>query len=279
MRKVVSKISIVSAVVLSVFMGSCFNNEREGIFDSEETNSYKTEEDLERAFGAVESITNAGMNYANENSSGRIAENGELACATIEFEGTQDQGIVVIDYGASGCQGPDGRIRRGKVIIEYNGRRVFFGSVVYTELENFYLDDLKIEGILKSENISKELSSPKFKITVSNGKIVWPDESYTTWVLNRFHEWEFSSDLSEVKLTVTGSSSGWTRFFKNFSCEIVEPLVFNGGCFLQGNYIPSEGKKLIDLEDFDNIVIDYGTGDCDREITVTIGEKTNQALL
>lgn len=279
MRKGISRISFVLVVVLSVFLSSCFNNEREVFFSTEETNSYKTEEDLERAFGAVESITNAGMNYATENSSQRMAENGEFACATVEFEGTKDQGIVVIDYGAVGCQGPDGRIRRGKVIIEYNGRRIFFGSVVYTELENFYLDDLKIEGVLKSENISKDLSKPKFKITVTNGMIMWPDESYTTWTLNRFHEWTFSPDLNEVQLIVTGTSSGWTRYFKNFSSEIVKPLVFKGECFLQGNYIPSEGTKLINLEDFDEIIIDYGEGDCDREITVTIGDKTNPTLL
>lgn len=254
------------------FICSCQNEE---IGVSQATMVSESEADLEMVFNAVNAITSAAMKYATEQTTAqRTAQNGELACAAVEFEGTEKIGKIVIDFGTQGCRGKDGLRRRGKIIVEYNGKQIYYGSLIYTTFVDFYLDKYKVEGTIKSENIS-DRAEKQFNISVSDGKLIFPDQTYATWQTERVHTWIDSAGHNGV-LSVTGTSKGLTNTGKAYSTFIEEPLIINLACAESGNYTPVQGIKSIVLNTEEKSLIDYGTGNCDRQYTITTEEVSQE---
>ena len=62
--------------------------------------------------------------------------------------------IVTIDFGTTGCPGPDGRVRRGRIITEYTNRLTVPGAMATTTFDQFLCGCSHIEGTHKITNIS-----------------------------------------------------------------------------------------------------------------------------
>ena len=90
------------------------------------------------------------------------------------------------DFGTIGCTGPDGRVRRGKIITEYTNRLIYPGAIATTTFDGFYVDAVHVEGTHKITNISDSRSllptlPGKFKVEVINGKLTKPNGNYIEW--------------------------------------------------------------------------------------------------
>ncbi len=201
--------------------------------------------------------------------------------------------IVELDFGTTGCPGPDGRVRRGKIIIEYTNRLIYPGAIATTTFDRFYVDDIHVEGTHKITNISATPVPPvnltrKFRVEVINGKLSWPD--------GNFIEWNSTKTITQVDglatpdypkddaFKIEGSANGFVKrgnLLVRWESIITEPLLRRLTCrwIVKGRI----RTVRVNLPDPNNspwvAILDFGTGNCDNQATITINGVTRQITL
>jgi hypothetical protein len=191
-------------------------------------------------------------------------------------------GRIEINFG-NGCEGPDGKIRKGIIVVEYEGHWLVTGAKVYTVLKGFYVDNVKIEGTRILTNVSVDLQSLKYTVEIVGGKIVWPAEGEKVYVLTReserLHTLVFGDGLDDFELHVEGVASGMTKAGRSYSSEIDQPLIFKSSCRGNTIYLPTSGSKTVVVDEQLTIKVDYGKGDCDNKMMISIGEQDKEVEL
>jgi hypothetical protein len=110
-------------------------------------------------------------------------------CFTVTIEhpnGTPFPARITIDFGTAGCAGPDGHIRKGKVITEYTARLINPGAMATMEFDNFFVDDTKVEGLLRITNVAASSPDRKYKVEVVDGRLSKANGNYIKWNSTRF---------------------------------------------------------------------------------------------
>ena len=273
-------------IALMILFVGCDETADEGgaAFEEEETAAFEAEESVENYFEVVESITNSAIALSEQSTGGRIveSEDPEIACAEVTFEGSEHQGRIEINFG-DGCVGPDGKTRKGIIVVEYAGHWLVTDSKIYTVLKDFYIDDVKIEGTRILTNISIELQSLVYKVEIIGGKVTWPGTDGVTYSLtresDRLHTWIFGDGIDDFELHVEGDASGTNKNGVEYAVKIQEPLIFKSNCRKENIYMPSSGIKIIEIPERPSIKVDYGMGDCDKKFTVEIGERNKEVTI
>lgn len=255
------------AGILLFFLSSC-NQEKET--DGVDTSSAELEAAYDEAFEEVDAIVELTMDYFNEGV--RVAETQEenemIRCGikTHDYENN----MITIDFG-DGCEGWGGRIRKGKIIIHYTDRKYAPGSVWTVTFENFYINDIRVEGVRTCTNVTTSFEEdPSFNITLENGKLTWPDDSYAEREANHTRTWIRMGSPLRDEITLIGSANGITRRGVAYTATIVNMIRYKRACWATRIFIPVEGTKLIKREGYPDMLIDYGDGSCDALITVTV---------
>lgn len=232
----------------------------------------ESEETVESAFEDIDVITQAGMDEVDINS--RRDRDLILECAVVDHDTATN--TIVIDYG-EGCEGPGGRIRKGKVIINYQGRRFEPGSFRIVTLENFFLDSVQIEGTRTVTNISESLEdNPTFSVKLEGGKATFTDGTFTTREAEHERTWYRAENPLNDSTTVDGEAFGVTRRGNDYSVAITETLIWKRSC--NRVHIPVAGEKVYTVGD-EEVIVNYGDGECDNIVTVTAdGETIERAL-
>lgn len=198
---------------------------------------------------------------------------------------------VVIDFGSTGCPGPDGRVRRGKIITEYTDRLTVPGAVATTTFDRFFVDAISVEGTHKVTNISAPPVPPvniarKYKVEVINGKLTRPNGDFTEWNSVRYIiqiEGLITPDYPRDDVfRIEGNANGRTRrgnLLVRWESTITEPLIRRFTCrwIVKGKIkttralLPSNSRWIA--------VLDFGAGTCDNQATLTINGVTRQITL
>lgn len=199
--------------------------------------------------------------------------------------------VVTIDFGTVGCPGPDGRVRRGKIITEYTNRLTFPGAVATTTFDRFFVDAISVEGTHRITNISGTPVPPaniarKFKVEVINGKLTRPNSDYV--------EWNSIKTITQVEGLVTpdfprddvfkieGTANGRVKrgnLLVRWESAITEPLMRRFTCrwIVKGRIrtvrasLPTNSPWIA--------VLDFGAGTCDNQATLTINGVSRQITL
>lgn len=181
------------------------------------------------------------------------------------------KGRMIVDFGA-GCTDLRQNTRKGKIIITFTGRRMQQGSTVVTTFENYSINDIALTGVRTRTNITaSEQGAPKFNVVLEDGKAVFPDgleatrESDITWT------WVRAQNPSDDQLIIDPSSTaeGTTRNGRSYEVSLLEELVYKRFCGLAVS-----GIKQYQVDNDKVITIDYGDGNCDREVTITVNGVT-----
>jgi hypothetical protein len=264
-----------------LFFMACEDGEETPVhFDEVETSVYEAEESAENMYDVIESITTSAIKHSDALSGGRVAEttDPELVCATVDFTGTRQEGRIEINFG-DGCEGPDGKVRKGIIVVEYSGHWLVSGSKIWTILKNFYVDGIKIEGTRLMTNVSEVSGTLVFTLAIMEGKVTWPDETFMTRSSERTHSLTFGDTLDEFQLEVEGTSTGVTKAGVGYMSETIEPLIFKSSCRGNTIYLPVSGIKTITIPEKPLININYGEGECDKKFRITIGEGSKEVSL
>ena len=244
-----------------------------------------TEESMEASYDDIDLLTEAGMDMLglSLNDGGRLIgrrrgwdrRDRALDCAAMEKD-TVNQ-IITIDFG-DGCEGPHGVVRKGKIIIEYNGGRYATGSFREVTLEDFYLDSVKVEGSRRTEVVSADSTTIVVNATTTDGKLIFPDETFATRDADHTRTIVRGDEEDGDYSTLSGSAEGVKRDGTDYSVTILEDLLFKRGCWAGRGFIAVSGVKEI-VNGESTAVIDYGDGTCDNEVEITIdGETTTKTI-
>jgi hypothetical protein len=203
-----------------------------------------------------------------------------LKCATVTITRTGNKdapaGSILIDFGA-GCTDSRGVVRKGKINVAYSGRRFSPGSKITTTFDGYFRNEVKIEGTHTLTNVQTALTSnPKFTVVIAGGKITFGDGKTITREQNFTREWQRASSPNADKWVITAGSkaNGTNRNGKAYSMEVIADLVYSRACAISNKvFIAVSGTKKFTV-DGKVYTVDYGTGNCDNEITVTVNGVT-----
>ncbi|MCR9252483.1 MAG: hypothetical protein NXI20_18825 [bacterium] len=225
-----------------------------------------TEESVDASYEDIDDITEAGMEDVAALSQGRFNRRDVLECAEVTHD-TVNQTIEIVYDSLSGCSNPSGRVRHGKILVSYNSPRYEIGAYREVTFEDFYLDDIKVEGTRRIENITgSSEDAPKFQITITGGQLTFADGTTITRDVDHIRTWYRSENPQDDYVTLEGTASGSRRDGVSYTAEITEALTFMRSCRNQG-FIPVSGTKVITGES--TITMDFGDGTCDNLVDVT----------
>lgn len=245
---------------------------------------YEDADDMAILAVAVESGASTGSRVSTSGRAGvKPADIRFSDCVTVTFEFANDNtqatphGYITIDFG-TGCTDLHGNTRKGKIKVEFQGRRFLIGSKIITTFDGYHINGIKIEGTRTVTNITGSTEdSPKFSVVLEDGKATWPDGSTATREMNITKTWVRGANPLQDELRVEGSASGSNRNTQVYQVEITEPLIYKRECaILSRVFMAVEGVKVFTAANGSTITIDYGSGTCDRVVTVTInGQSSN----
>ncbi|MBD2769142.1 hypothetical protein IC235_14705 [Hymenobacter sp. BT664] len=210
------------------------------------------------------------------------AELGRLlgTCATRSYNA--DTRTLVIDFGPTNCLCPDGRYRRGKIVVVFTGsdRRQHSGAIV--SRENYFVNDNQHTAT----RIFTNLGNGSFTVDVPAtppASIIFANNGGThTWTGHRVYTRTAgygTPQLADDEYSITGTTSGTNRRGVSYTATIVQPLIkrFTPGCFrhfVSGtvSIVNSKGNTL--LLNYDPA----GTGTCDNIASVTVNGGTPRTI-
>ncbi len=195
---------------------------------------------------------------------------------------------IVVDFGNVGCPGPDGHIRRGKVITVYTNRMIFPGAVAETSFDNHYVDSIKVEGAHRVENITlatTPLNNRRFKVTVTEGKLTKPNGNYVRWnstkYITQFEGVGTPMPLDDI-FRIEGNARGQVlrnNLLVGWESNIIEPLVRRMTCrWIVKGVIKTVRLNTTTANSYVS-VLNFGNGQCDNQAILTINGVSHQITL
>ena len=205
----------------------------------------------------------------------------ESTTVTINFaaDNTKDvpHGTITVDFGTDGCTDAKGNTRKGKVIVEFKGRRFMPNSTITTTTDGYSINGIALQGTRVVTNITGSTEeAPTFNVVLTNGKATWPDNTTATRDVNRVRVWTRAANPLNDQWSVTGTASGTNRNGKEYEMNITSPLIYKRECAISAKvFMPVQGTKELTVNG-KKITIDYGTGDCDKTVTITVDGQSKQ---
>jgi len=240
-------------------LNSCSEDENELQPNTEDLNA-RTSEDLAQGQDMLEDLE-AEVDLMLE------TRGSDQNCATVTV--VPDNGsyprIVTIDYGPDGCTGPNGRLRKGQIVINVSDTLRNPGATRSVSLVDFSIDGAAVEGSKTLTNLSTD-DTPAYGREASFN-ITFPDGSTAEWTTSQTYRIVEGSEtptrLDDV-LQVEGSFSGSNRDNATFSALITEPLTKRKFCrFIERGVIEIDRNGS-------PFTLDFGNGACDRFATLTL---------
>lgn len=200
-----------------------------------------------------------------------------LKCATVTITRTSTNkdapaGNIVIDFG-SGCADMRGIVRKGKITITYAGRRFAPGSTIVTTFQDFFRNGVKVEGTHTLANVTGTNSAfPRFNVVIAGGKLTFPDGRTITREHNFTREWQRATNPAQDKWVILAgsSASGSNKRGRSYTMNVTKDLVYSRACQISDKvFIAVSGTKIF-VTDSKTYTVDYGNGECDNDITVTV---------
>lgn len=207
-------------------------------------------------------------------------------CATISISPAWNDTLtwpktLTIDFGTTNCMGNDGRNRRGIITVTISDRYRNPGSVLSVQLQNYHVNDHKIEGTKQITNNGRNSNNNlSFSVQVSNGQITYPNNGgVATWASTRTNEWIageattlFTHGLAGIcddVYLITGSANGVNRGGLAYTMQITSPLRKEICCrWLVSGTIDINPSGMLTR------TIDFGNGACDQNASITIAGYT-----
>jgi len=191
----------------------------------------------------------------------------------ITIDTTNTPRNMIIDFGPDNFLCQDGNYRRGKILVNWTGKYKNEGTIINIGFDGFYQNDNHVEGAKSIINNGRNSSQNLTWTIIVNGKITNVSNEVIVWQSNRTREWiqgeQTQTHLDDVYL-VSGTASGTNRRNKEYTAVITTPLRVDLSC--QWRIV--SGVVEIKPTDKPLRVLDFGTGACDKIVSVTVNGKT-----
>ena len=186
---------------------------------------------------------------------------------------------TVIDFG-DGCTDDHGVTRKGKIITVYSGRLKVPGKTAETTLENFYINNVRVEGTQRIENMSSS-DLLVFNVSIKDGKILRSNGNYIMWnsknTVTQIQGLGTPAWRKDDIFSMIGEANGAVKtdsIYLVWNSKIIEPLIKSFNCKWIG-----QGKVGIGKSNTGAVIIDYGDGTCDNKVSILINGVTREITL
>ncbi len=270
-------LAIIGFLAFATF--SCSEQSEIPMSTLDESDETLQETDLTETMEDIDEITLTGF-QRNEFSGRLLVDTEDDICDRAVITWLLEEKKMIIDFGG-GCTSPRGVVRKGKIIVSFTGRYWIPGTIITTTFENFYINDIQIEGIrvVKNLGFNAEESYFSFSTVVEGGKITWPDGTSKTFEARHTKRAYLPNGERGLFYAVSGGSTGTNRNGNSYISEIIEPLIFIQSCINTGVKIPSAGILSLKINGRQEIRVDFGDRTCDEEVTLTIGDQAKTITL
>ncbi len=201
---------------------------------------------------------------------------GHLLDITVDSTESGYPKTIALDYG-TGTELGNGKVIRGKIIINVSGPPLTNGSVKEISYEDFSIDSLGISGNKVITFIGDNTTSKVFSST-SSLMFTFADGSTMSKTSEKLRQWvsgiDTELDPKDDIIHITGSSSSVRSDGNEMQKLINEALVKTGNC----KFI-TQGIVTFTKTGEPPAVLDYGDGTCDRNATITKDGETKEIIL
>lgn len=186
---------------------------------------------------------------------------------------------LTIDFG-TGCTGPHGKERSGKIIVVFNGPVGAYTTDKTITFDNYVVNNVEVSGMIEvqkfTENPNGFLENSYTLVAYAH---TYPNGDKITLNGTRAREWiegVGDHEISNNVFRLTGGISGVSTTGRSFTHNILEPVISDFNCRANGGFLRVDGIKEMF---FDGLVkdsekkVDYGDGSCDNSFTITINGK------
>lgn len=283
MKKTLMSLVIIAGI--TAIMTSCQKDDEVDFDTTTSSDQTIAENSFNDLFKVVEEAEQSDGETNEKSGFGRGWTFGDCATVTIDPFGPVFPKTITIDFGDTNCVGTNGTERRGKIIAVITGRLWEEGSSKTISMEDYYVNDAKVEGIkiITNEGRNDE-DFIYFSIVVENGRVTTEEGQVIEWYSNRERVWIEGEEtnlfrhgmdgiLDDVFL-ITGNGGGINRNGLSYTMLITKALRIQRDC----RWI-TEGTVEISPEEEETRILDYGDGECDNIATVTVGNVVHEIIL
>ncbi len=271
MKKLINPV-LTLCCILSVIIYSCTKSSSSGNNTDNSTQSASDNSFAESTNNDVTSISAQSEDNGVTGSYGDSTFSFILSpCASVSIDNISTPHKLIIDFGTDNCLCYDGKYRRGKILVTYSGLYRDSASSHAITFDNYYVNNYKVDGtqtvVNNGHNAAGNLTfsvNVNSTITDSTGKTL-------TYTSARTREWvagESTDGLfgwTDDVYSITGAASGTAFDGTQFTSSISSPLIVALNC----HWIE---KGTIDFTPAGKLprTIDFGNGDCDNKVAVSI---------
>lgn len=180
---------------------------------------------------------------------------------------------MLIDFGTVNCEASNGRLRRGQLLVTFTGGYRDPGTVITITPLDYYVNNNHVQGLKTVTNMGENTDGHTYFAIQVDGTVTAGDGSWTaehhatrtrTWIAGE----ESPNPYDDVYL-ITGNGNGVNRMGVPYVLSITEALRVEIGC----PWIVS-GSVEITPEGHATRYVDFGSGSCDANVSVTVNGNT-----
>jgi hypothetical protein len=191
-------------------------------------------------------------------------------CATFTKDTISIPHVITVDFGNTNCVGNDGKIRNGKIIRTYTGKYKDSGSVHTITFDGYQVNGNDIKGYKTVTNNGMNPAG-NYNYTIdSKDTIIKANSGGTiTWQSLRNREWingYSTQSHADDKYSITGTASGVRKNGNAWTMSITNPLIIDLSC----TWRQTGGTMVFTPASKPARTIDFGTGTCDNQATLTV---------
>jgi hypothetical protein len=213
----------------------------------------------------------------------RLSEPSIATCYTVTVNpplpSTSYPKTMTIDFGSTGCTGPDGVVRKGVLTAVFSGKYRDSLTTITITPGNYYVNGYKVQGSKTITNQGHINGVATFSVSVQNATITTPEGKQILWNCQYTKRWLsgestlafVSDDVYEIS---SGTGNGTGIKGNTFTVNVTAPLRIAMSC----HYIES-GVVRLQPANLQERTIDFGSGACDDKATVTILGKSYEITL
>ncbi len=269
------------ALALNILLVSCKKDDEKTAQPQEvtlEDNSVAQNESDDVVSTVEDFLATNGANMRVSGEAGTVAGPCE-STATITKNADGNSGTIVIDFGTAGKPCTGGRVHKGKINIAYTGKYRSGNSTQVITFDNYSVNDNKVEGKKTLANtvegtgnaakFSTQIKAEGFKITFKDGKTAeWNSDRV------RVYDPKGTFAVEDDEISVSGTATGKNRNGISYAASTTNALMLKRSCYATSGWVPVSGVlKVTPADDKTDRIVNYGTGTCDRMVTVTVGSQ------
>ncbi|WP_310394625.1 hypothetical protein [Hymenobacter sp.] len=204
------------------------------------------------------------------------------SCAQLTLD--RAAGIVTLDFGSAGCTGPDGRVRKGKITVTYQGGYLTPGSQTVLTFAGYSVDNNAVGGTVTLSGVSRNAAGKlQYTTTVAGGSLALANGGGTLLAdLARTTEWTTGEGTGTAQDDVFAIVTAGTLTWRNgvaYAVTTPSPLLVQSACLSQGIIYPASGTLSLKAAAKPAFGLDYGSGTCDKTATLTVGPTSRVITL